>query len=285
MFTVNSLVLSVFILTSLTSYPQTWDELIYQGKKERADGNYNTAADLIFKGADLKDKDHAEHFYYAGVLYTRVENINLSFVALEKAIDEGMYDLARWKRNSRLKILHNDPRWDKLMEKMLSSELKYSDSLSHPKLRQELRDMWKNDQDLVGQWEEQKKAIDHNTNRLKAILEQYGWPSRKMVGRDGSWIAWAIAQHSGDIEFQKRCLSLLNSLLRTNQAEPVLYAELFDRICRDTNKKQKYGMAIIEKEGIKTFYPIELESHVDERRKSIGLSPLREYANENYVQY
>lgn len=145
--------------------------------------------------------------------------------------------------------------------------------------------MWKNDQDLVGKWVEQKIIVDRNTIRLSEIIGQYGWPNRSMVGKDGSWTAWAIVQHSNDLSFQKKCLKLLENLLKTEEPEPVLYAELYDRICRNIGQTQKFGQAIIVENGIKKFYPIENPSEVDKRRKAIGLEPLRVYANENYIAY
>lgn len=275
----------VIITCSLNSFAQTWDELIYQGKKERAMGNFEEAGDLIAKGAALKEIKNFEHYYYAAIMYANARKFNLSFNMLEKCIDAGMYDLARWERNSRLKVLHRDKRWAELKSKMQESESAYAATLSHPDLRLELKQMWKNDQDLVGKWEEQKVVVDQNTLRLNQIIEQYGWPTRSMIGKDGTWMAWAIAQHSHDLNFQKKCLKLLKNTLSTDKSEPVLYAELNDRICRNTNQKQQFGMAIIEVDGVKKFYPIARESEVDERRKSIGLAPLKVYANENYVEY
>lgn len=108
----------IIIFISLNSFGQTWDELIYQGKMERANGNFEKAADLIFKGAELNEKKNFEHYYYSGVLYARVNNLSSSIKSLEKAIDAGMYDLARWERNNRLKVLHEDKRWDELKIKM-----------------------------------------------------------------------------------------------------------------------------------------------------------------------
>ena len=67
--------------------------------------------------------------------------------------------------------------------------------------------------------------------------------------------------------------------------EPVLYAELYNRIGRNAHQKQKLGQAIIEENRIKKFYPIENVSEVDQRRKSIELRPLKVYANENDVVY
>lgn len=155
----------------------------------------------------------------------------------------------------------------------------------NPELRNELKKMWKKDQDLVGKWEKQKIVIDHNTVKLNEIIEQYGSLTRNMIGKDGTWMAWAIAQHSHDLNFQKRYLIFLKNTLNTKQPEPILYAELNDRICRNTNQKQEFGMAIIEENGIKKFYPIEMVSEVDQRRKSIGLNPIKVYANVNFVEY
>lgn len=280
----NLLFLSI-ILFGFNSFGQTWDELIYQGKKERANGNFEKAGELIANGAKLKGTDNFEHYYYAAIMYANANQLDSSFKLLEKCIDAGMYDLARWERNKRLKVLHDDERWNELKTQMKKSEQQYSETLSHPELRNELKQMWKKDQDLVGQWDKQKIIVDQNTVRLNEIIEQYGWPNRSMIGKDGTWMAWSIVQHSHDLNFQKKCLKLLENTLDTTEPEPVLYAELNDRICRNTNQKQKFGQAIIEENGIKKFYPIENESEVDERRKSIGLESLKVYANENYVDY
>ena len=281
----KNLLFLCIILFGLNSFGQTWDELIYQGKKERANGNFEKAGKLIAKGAKLKGTDNFEHYFYAAIMYANANKTDTSFKLLEKCIDAGMYDLARWERNSRLKVLHGDKRWNELKIQMKISEQKYSAALSHPELRNELKLMWKKDQDLVGQWDEQKIIVDQNTVRLKEIIEQYGWPDRSMIGKDGTWMAWAIAQHSHDLNFQKKCLKLLENTLNTDNPEPVLYAELNDRICRNTGQKQKFGQAIIEENNVKKFYPIENESEVDGRRKFIGLDPLKVYANENYVEY
>lgn len=281
----KNLPLLVFILFSSTAFSQTWDELIYQGKAERSKGDFRKAGELIAKGAELKGTDNFEHYYYAAIMYANADEIDSSFKMLAKCIEAGMYDLARWERNSRLKKLQTDERWTDLKSKMKESEQKYSNDLTHPVLRDELKQMWKKDQDLVGKWDEQKRVVDDNSIRLNEIIEQYGWPSRSMIGEDGVWMAWAIVQHSHDLEFQKYCLELLENTLSSAEPEPVLYAELHDRICRNTDRKQSFGQAIIEENGIKKFYPIEKESEVDDRRKSIGLDPLKVYANENFVSY
>jgi len=273
------------IFSVFNSFAQTWDQYIYRGKQERAKGNFEKAGFFIAKGAELKGTNNFEHYYYAAIMYANANNLDSSFKLLSKCIDAGMFDWARWERNSRLKLLRDDKRWTEMHDKMVKAEQEYSRALSKPSLREALKKMWKRDQDLVGKWDQQKVVVDQNTLRLNRIIDQYGWPTRSMVGKDGSWMAWAIAQHSQDIHFQRKCLKLLEKTLATNEPEPVLYAELYDRICRNTNHKQKFGQAIIEKNGVKKFYPIENKPGVDARRASIGLVPLQVYANENHVEY
>lgn len=270
---------------SVGSFGQTWDELIYQGKQERANGNFEKAGELIAKGARLKGTDNFEHLYYAAIMYANAGEFDTSFELLEECIDAGMYDWARWARNGRLKVLHPDKRWSALKSKMEISERTHMATLSHPELRTELKRMWQKDQDLVGKWEAQKKVVAQNTARLDRIIEQYGWPTRSMVGKDGVWMAWALAQHSHDLDFQKKCLELLRNTLDTEEPEPLLYAELHDRICRNTGQEQTYGQAIIEENGIKKFHPVANEAEVDARRKAIGLPPIKVYANVNYVAH
>ncbi len=49
-----------------------------------------------------------------------------------------------------------------------------------------------------------------NTDRLREIVERYGWPGRSLVGEEGADHAWLLAQHADkQLEFQRRALILL----------------------------------------------------------------------------
>lgn len=157
--------------------------------------------------------------------------------------------------------------------------------LTHPEVRSQLKTMWKRDQALVGKWEQQKEIINNNTKQLKEIVAVHGWPTHSMVGKDGSWFAWAVAQHSFNLEFQKDCLILMERLLEADEVSPTLFAELSDRVSRNSGTMQTYGMAIVTDKGTKTFYPIKDEKSVDRRRAEIGLPPLKVWANVNHIDY
>jgi uncharacterized protein DUF6624 len=54
-------------------------------------------------------------------------------------------------------------------------------------------------------------AIDaDNTARMKVIIQQYGWPSPELVGRDGSEAALLLVQHA-DYALQKEALPLVKN--------------------------------------------------------------------------
>lgn len=263
----------------------TWDEHVYQAIDQRGQGNFAAAAFHFQRAAELKQSDNFQQYWDASIQYARAEMVDDAFELLDKAIEAGMADVKRLRVNTRLEILHEDPRWDQAIEKMTQAEEKLMDSLTHPELRTELMQRWDNDQALVGQWEQQAEVIEENANRLNEILEEVDWPTISMVGEEGSWSAWAIAQHSSDIEFQRLCLARIASVLSRNDLKPELYAELHDRIARNTYQQQYFGMATMARDGIEGFYPIMDEWNVNQRREEIGLASLSVFANVNHIDY
>jgi len=282
----TSLFLFVFLLYSPPPLDQSWDELVYLGRISHANGELQQAVDLLSQAAEKKGKDNYELYLYAGILSARLRNTSESFALLGKAVDAGMWDIPRLERNPRLAYLKSDQRWSDLIGRIHDRESEYvkSSGMTHPQLRVELKSMWAKDQSLIGS-ERQRGVIDANSRRLREIVSEYGWPTDSMVGKDGAWFAWAIAQHSLDIDFQRECLRHMESLLESGNLDPRHFAELHDRIARNTGEEQKYGMAIVTRDGRKVFYPVADRESVDERRSKIGLPPLKVWANENGVDF
>src|SRR5438105_10882637 len=55
-----------------------------------------------------------------------------------------------------------------------------------------------------------RATIRANTDWLRGVIDEWGWPGRSLVGEDGAHAAWLLAQHSDhDPAFQRRCLDLL----------------------------------------------------------------------------
>ena len=125
---------------------------------------------------------------------------------------------------------------------------------------------------------DQMKEIDEaHTARMKEIVDEYGWPGYSLVGEDGSDAAWVLVQHSGDLAFQKRCLSLLTTAAEAGEADRRHVAYLTDRVLVAEDKPQLYGTQFKPEGGRMVPFPIQDEDHVDQRRAEVGLSPLEEY--------
>ncbi|HKX31740.1 MAG TPA: DUF6624 domain-containing protein [Blastocatellia bacterium] len=163
----------------------------------------------------------------------------------------------------------------------------------NPELRGELVKMYKEDQDLLKVLGEAKddaerkeranrvKEVAHlHFNRMKEIVNQYGWPGKTMVGSFGAQAAFLMVQHSdGELEFQKKCLELLKEAAAKKEATLEHVAYLTDRILVAEKKKQVYGTQFgpCEKDDPNGPCPIEDPEHVEDRRKEMGMMPLTKY--------
>jgi hypothetical protein len=154
-------------------------------------------------------------------------------------------------------------------------------------LQHELLEMTEKEQDLRLQWmntsdpttkEFLRQEIIQIDNlhliSLKEIVKSYDWPGRSLIGLEGSHAFWLLVQHTPDRLFQNQCLDLLEQAVINQEASPIDLAYLKDRVYMHAGKKQIYGTQLNED---LSFYPIEDEEHVNERRLAIGLPSIEEY--------
>ncbi len=124
-------------------------------------------------------------------------------------------------------------------------------------------------------------AVDSsNTDWLKRVIAEYGWPGRNLVGADGSNAAFLMVQHSTDPAFLVSSLPLLENAVKNGEARAADYALLFDRVAIQGGRKQRFGTQARLVNGSMVFDPIEDSVHVDKRRADVGLSPLATYARQ-----
>lgn len=165
--------------------------------------------------------------------------------------------------------------------------------VKNPQLREELLQRLKNDQDmrkemaskyapgqpLPSEVGEKFRAVDReNTEWMKKIVDQYGYPGYSMVGRDGEIAAFLLVQHADkDLIFQKKVLKLLKKAVEQKDATPSSMAYLTDRVLVVDGKPQMYGTQMQMVDGGMKPAPIEDEANVDKRSLELGLPSLAEY--------
>lgn len=112
---------------------------------------------------------------------------------------------------------------------------------------------------------------------LAEQVEQFGWPGKSLVGPQAAHAAWLLVQHAdADPDFQERCLELMKAA-PAGEVTPVDLAYLTDRVLVARGRPQVYGTQCEEVAG--RFQPracIEPEA-LDQRRKEVGLPPIKEY--------
>jgi hypothetical protein len=133
---------------------------------------------------------------------------------------------------------------------------------------------------------EMQRIDARNLPRVTAMIEKYGWPGTSLVGEQGSVTAFLVIQHSNLATMQKY-VPLMRAAAAKGELDNASLALVEDRLLTYQNKPQIYGSQLQTnpKTGKMEFLPIENEAHVDERRASMGLGPIAEYALSFGVDY
>jgi hypothetical protein len=123
------------------------------------------------------------------------------------------------------------------------------------------------------------RAVDaDNTARMKAIVQEYGWPSVSLVGRDGAEAAFTLVQHAdADHAFQVEMLQFVKKAASAGELKAQDYALLQDRVLVGEGKPQIFGTQLRMVGQDLIPHSIEDEANVDRRRADVGLPSLAEY--------
>src|ERR687894_1741011 len=135
--------------------------------------------------------------------------------------------------------------------------------------------------DLESRMEAQRIDVS-NTDRLRDIVSEHGWPGRSLVGEGGAHHAWLIAQHADrQLDFQREALELLADAVSRGEAAQRDLAYLTDRVRLNEGREQVYGTQIAEvKDGNGVPWPVEDPANLDARRAGVGLPPFEEYSRD-----
>ena len=160
----------------------------------------------------------------------------------------------------------------------LETEL-ISMSVSDQAVRNRMTKFFQSGEEIPPELAKEVAKVDKaNRERLKEIVAEHGWPTYDMVGSEASRAAWLVVQHSDrDIEFQKKCLALMEPLVKKNQVGKSDFAYLWDRVAVNNCKKQRYGTQIESKDGKWQPKPVEDPKNLDKRRAEVGLTSIAYY--------
>lgn len=111
-----------------------------------------------------------------------------------------------------------------------------------------------------------------NTEWLKGVVAEHGWPKVSQVGAQAATQAWLLIQHADhDPVFQLEALRLMEPLVAQSEVSPTDFAYLTDRIMLKLAGKQRYGTQFHCVDGQHTPQPVEDEAAVDRLRREAGM--------------
>lgn len=122
---------------------------------------------------------------------------------------------------------------------------------------------------------------ERNRNRLKEIFKEYGFPTKKLVGKDAMQGIFLMIQHSdGDKEWQKSQLPNIEKAVKNGDMNGQSYAYLYDRIKINNGEKQLYGTQFANVDPISKIVELadtEDLDNLEKRRMEIGMMPIQMY--------
>lgn len=251
---------------------------------------YAECARLFTADAD-KSSTRATDYYNAACCYALDGHADAAFAALDLAVKSGLSDV-HVGIDEDLASLRSDPRWPDVWHAVQAAHEAEEAKVKDKALRDELLALVKEDQAVRNaaianmrdpSVQARMKEIDHKTTtRLKEIVAKQGWPGKSLVGEEAAHAAWLLVQHGdADVAFQKQCLALIEKAAKAGEATEADYAYLYDRVAVGEHRPQRYGTQYGEGKP----QPIEDETHVDERRKAVGLGTMAEYDAQMRAMY
>jgi hypothetical protein len=299
----KTIIIFAFILFSTSAFTQDTPPEYY---------NLVKIADSLYKAKDFKKsankfseafksngwKGYSEDRYNAACSWALAGVPDSAFFQLERIVAKLNYSNYRHiTADSDLNSLHDDSRWNPLIEKIKQNKEKEEINLNKP-LVEKLDSIYFEDQtyrkqidaiekkygweskEMKNHWEIINEKDSINLIKVKNILDKYGWLGADVVGVTGNVTLFLVIQHS-DQETQEKYLPMMKGAVKNGKAEGSNLALLEDRVALKQGKLQIYGSQIARDTQTQLYYvsPLEDPDNVDKRRAEVGLGPLAGYVN------
>ncbi len=283
----------IFSCTFSVGYSQN---ALSNPKQLRKEGKLEAAIEA-YKITYAKNPENWKNTYNLACTYALTFQKDSAFYYLEKALknDNSLWALA----DTDLFALIDDPHWSTIEENQLQRFQEKNGKIKQPEYTKELLKLISKDQALdyyidqakvfymkegyIPQWyyplgEFKKQIAKENFNHFQDLLATYGWPTYSIVGKLAADAPLLIINHHEDGMVRKKYINQIKKACEESEGSCVEFAKIQDRILVDEGKPQMYGMQFRYNSTRKLEpFPIKDPEYVDQRRKEIGLEPLKEY--------
>ena len=221
--------------------------------------------------------------YNAACSWALANEIDSAFVQLFKIAQNGNYtNLGHITTDTDLNSIHNDKRWNEVIEIIKSNKEKSEANLD--KILVAILDtVYQDDQkyrkESVLDWKIINYYDSINLVKVKKILDERGWLGADIVGIQGNNALFLVIQHS-DHETQQKYLPMMREAVENGNARASSLALLEDRVALGKGEKQIYGSQIAGNSKSGYFIrPLIDPDNVDKRRAEVGLGPIQDYVS------
>ncbi len=283
----------IFILMSNLCLAQ---QSVSKGDSLRQQGKLDEAI-KAYKELYNKAPNHQKNTYNLACAYALTFQKDSAFYYLKKALktDSSLWALA----DTDLYALIDDPRWSTIENEQMEKFQKKNGVLKQPEYTKQLLNIILKDQVLdfyvdqakkfymengyIPQWyyplgNMKKRIAQDNYSKIQQLIAKYGWPKYSNVGKLAADAPLLVINHHEDDSVRKKYLEEIKQSCLEGEGSCMEYAKIQDRVLVNDDKPQIYGMQFRYKPD-KTLepFPIVDPEYVDQRRKKIGLEPLKDY--------
>ncbi|UKN03723.1 hypothetical protein K6119_09490 [Paracrocinitomix mangrovi] len=209
-----------------------------------------------------------------------------------------IYNFDWWTIDKDLNSLHDDPRWEEVINQLKANYEKYKAGFNQDFVAfldsiyiddQTDRLLYRSYRDNFGlkspQFDSLNKVIHYkdsiNLVKIEAFLDEHGWLSPDSISENGSQTIFLVIQHTSNIEVQVKHLPTVRKAVADGYLNGSNLALLEDRVALKLGKKQLYGTQIGYFADEKRSYvlPVEDPKNINKRRAEVGLPAIQEYVS------
>jgi len=285
--------LIVLILFGNTCFSQS---TVSEAEKFRQEGNLETAI-KAYKKEYKKAPNNKRNTYNLACTYALTFQKDSAYHYLDIALKE---DTSLWAlADADLYALIDDPRWLDIERNQLNRFQKQNGQLEQPEFALKLLNVILKDQALdyyidqaksyymkngiLPQWyyplgSYKQEIYKNEYDKMLQLIDQYGWPKYSKVGKLAADAPLLVINHHESDSVRIKHLAQIKQACMEKEGSCMEFAKIQDRILVNDNKPQIYGMQFrYNSERNLEPFPIINPEYVDQRRKEIGLEPLKDY--------
>jgi len=265
------------------------DQFRKEGKLEAAIKAYTT--DYQSNPKDWKNA------YNLACAYALIDQMDSAIQYLNIALKD---DTSLWAlADSDLYALIDDPRWQTLTDNQMERHQKKHGKIEQPEVAMQWLQIIMKDQALdyyidrakseymklgsIPQWYHplgmfKGQITKDNFKQMQALIETHGWPKYSTVGELAADAPLLVINHHEEDAVREKYIAQIRQNCLEKEGSCMEYAKIQDRILVALNKPQWYGMQFrYAPDRTLEPFPVKNPKYVDQRRKEIGLEPLKDY--------